>query len=86
MRAKLIIKGGVQGNFQIFNKLSMYESFTYHFTDIVVQYDRIGAAKQDIAKAYIRLKEEGEKPTIRRKNGMAYEMSYDASKVYIVNT
>lgn len=85
MKAKILIKGQIGGNFRILSKLSNYESKNDTlFNSFTLIYNSVGDAKKDIRKAIKSLKNDDIQPTWRdRINKDATHLSYDASEAIL---
>jgi hypothetical protein len=85
MRAKILIKGQIGGNFSILRKLTCYEyRKDTMFNSFTVYYDSVTAAKNDLRRAIKSLKSEATEFNLRdRINKDATNLSWDASEAIL---
>jgi len=85
MKAKILIKGQIGGNFRILSKLSNYDSKkNTMFNSFTLIYDSVSLAKNDLRQAIKKLKSDDIEPTWRdRINKDATHLSYDASEAIL---
>jgi hypothetical protein len=85
MKAQILIKGQIGGNFKILSKLSNYEyKQNTMFNSFTVHYDSVTAAKNDLRRAIKRLKSEDDCPSNRDAvNRSATHLNYDASEAIL---
>lgn len=82
MKAVIRVTGGINSVSQITRKMVNWTSKEdERFNTIILKYDRIGDAKNDIKKAYSDLKAEGETDIQKYKDNSS--MSYDAGRASI---
>ena len=85
MRAQILIKGQIGGNFRILSKMSNYEiKRNGMFNSFSLIYNSVADAKKDIRKAIKSLKSDDDYPSNRdRINKDATHLSYDASEAIL---
>lgn len=85
MKAQIRITGQPNGNFEIMKKLSNYQSKKNQFSDIILEYETLFTAIDDLNKAYKKLVNE-EPEMVNKLGGITIvneTLYYDASKAVI---
>ena len=85
MKAQILIKGQIGGNFRILSKMSNYESKKDGvFFSFWLNYNSVADAKKDIRKAIKSLKSDDDYPSSRdRINKDATHLTYDSSEAIL---
>lgn len=85
MKAKILIKGQIGGNFRILSKMSNYESKKdTMFNSFTLNYNSVADAKKDMRNAIRSIKRDDDYPSSRdRINKDATHLTYDASEAIL---
>lgn len=85
MKAQILIKGQIGGNFKILSKLSNYEiKRNGMFNSFSLIYNSVGDAKKDLRNAIKSIKRDDDYPSIfDRINKNATHLTYDSSEAIL---